>query len=178
MVRAVVLPALALLLWGAASARSTAAPIQPATAEALAIVVHRSNPVNDLTLGELRRIFMLDTQTWPHGRKITVVLREAGQPERDEAIRLICGMSESAYNRHVLLQTFRGHVGQGPRSIRSAPAMLRFVFNAPGAIGYVRAGEVDDSTKVLRIQGLLPSDPGYRLQLPITRSDSLDAGVR
>jgi ABC-type phosphate transport system substrate-binding protein len=165
MVRAFLTPTVALLAALAAPALSRAAGIQPPDGEALAIIVHRSNPVNNLTMRELRRIFMLDTQTWPSGRKITVVLREPGQPERAAAIRVICGMSEADYDRHVLFQTFRGQIGRGPRSIRSAAAMLRFVFNAPGAIGYVRANETDDSTKVLRVDGALPSDPEYPLRL-------------
>lgn len=129
----------------------------------LAIIVHRSNPVDGLSLAELRRMFLLDTQTWPRGRKITVVLREKGQPERAEALQMICELTETEYERHVLLQTFRGNVGWGPRSIRSASAMLRFVFNVPGAIGYVWADEVDDTIKVLRMDGRLPGEPGYPL---------------
>jgi ABC-type phosphate transport system substrate-binding protein len=133
-------------------------------ADALAIVVHRANPVDGLTTAELRRIFMLETQTWPQGRRITVVLREKGQPERDEAIRVICGLSGPDYERHLLLQAFRGTVTRGPRSIQSASGMLRFVFNTPGAIGYVPAGQVDDSVKAIAIDGLLPGDPKYPLQ--------------
>jgi ABC-type phosphate transport system substrate-binding protein len=127
----------------------------------LGIIVHRSNPVDDLTFSELRRIFMLDTQTWPNGRKITVVLREKGQPERADAIRIICGLSDRDYERHLLFRTFQGSVNIGPRAIQSASAMLRFVYNAPGAIGYVNADEVDGSVKLLRIDGALPSDPRY-----------------
>ena len=130
----------------------------------LAIIVHRSNPVTDLSFGELRRIFMLDTQTWSHGRKITVVLREKGQPERGEAIRIICGLSERDYERHILFRTFQGSVNIGPRSIHSAAAMLRFVYNAPGAIGYVNADEADASVKLLRIDGFLPDDSRYPLR--------------
>jgi len=137
---------------------------QDRTSTDLAIIVHRSNPVNDLSRAELRRMFLLDTQTWPGGRKITVMLREKGQPEHAEALQLICALSEAEYDRHVLLQTFRGNVGWGPRSIRSAPAMLRFVFNVPGAIGYVRADETHDSVKVLRIDHRLPGEPGYPLR--------------
>jgi len=132
--------------------------------DAVALIVHRSNPVDALSSSELRRIFMLETQTWPNGRKITVVLREKGQPERAEALRLICRIGEADYDRHVLFQTFRGSVARGPRSIRTAAAMLRFVFNAPGAIGHVRSSELDGSTKVLRIDGWLPSDPRYPLR--------------
>jgi ABC-type phosphate transport system substrate-binding protein len=164
MTRTLLASLVALLVVAPAASRALTAAARDG--EALAIIVHRSNPVDSLTLRELRRVFMLDTQTWPNGRKITVMLREPGQEERAEPIRVICGISEPDYNRHVLFQTFRGTVGWGPRSIRSASAMLRFVFNAPGAIGYVRASEVDDSTKVLRINGALPSDARYVLRLP------------
>ena len=66
-----------LLAWALATAAATARE-QTATPPALAIVVNRSNPIENLTFSELRHIFMLDTQTWPHGRKITVVLRDKG----------------------------------------------------------------------------------------------------
>ncbi len=131
----------------------------------LAIIVHRSNPVEDLPLQRLRRIFLFETQTWPHGRKITVVMREKGQPERASAIRLICDISEADFDRHVLFQTFKGDTQYGPRSIRTTQAMLRFVFNAQGAVGHVLASEVDPSVKVVRIDGLLPGDPKYPLRL-------------
>jgi ABC-type phosphate transport system substrate-binding protein len=141
-----------------------AAPAGQQAAPALAIIVHRSNPVDSLTFGELRHIFMLDTQTWPHGRKITVVLRDKGEPERADAIRMICGLSERDYEKHILFRTFQGSVNIGPRAIQSAPAMLRFVYNAPGAIGYVNADEIDGSVKLLRIDGALPDDPRYPLR--------------
>ena len=134
----------------------------------VAIIVHRSNPIDQLSLRELRRIFLLEVQNWPNGRRITLVMREKGQPAREEAIRLVCDMSEVEFERHLLFQTFRGDLAWGPRSIASAGAMLRFVFNAPGAIGYVPAAQVDGTTKVLRIDGLLPEDAGYPLRGPGT----------
>lgn len=154
----------ALCLAATLSASSRQAVADDGANSPLAIVVNHANPVDDLTFAELRRIFTLETQKWPNGRKITVVLREKGQPERDDAIRIVCGMSPAQYNRHILYETFRGSIGSGPRSIESAGAMLRFVFNAPGAIGYVPANQVDGTTKVLRIGGLLPADPGYPLR--------------
>jgi ABC-type phosphate transport system substrate-binding protein len=134
-------------------------PVPPA----LAVIVHRSNPIEGMTFRDLRRIFMLETQTWPHGRKITVVLRDKGQPERDDAIRIICGLSEDDYEKHILLRTFQGRVNIGPRSIQSASAMVRFVYSAPGAIGYVAADEVEASVKLLRIDDSVPGDPRYPL---------------
>jgi ABC-type phosphate transport system substrate-binding protein len=164
MSRAGVVLIAAVTLWFWPAIQVAPATAQTAPVPVLAIVVHRSNPVQDVTFSELRRIFMLDTQTWRHGRKITVVLREKGQPERAEAIRLICGLSESEYEKHVLLRTFQGTVNIGPRSIQTAAAMLRFVFSAPGSIGYVPADQVDASVAVLRIDGLRPGDPRYPLR--------------
>jgi hypothetical protein len=45
----------------------------------------------------------------------------------------------------------------------SVSAMLRFIFNVPGAIGYVPADQVE-GTKVVRIDRLLPTDPDYPLR--------------
>jgi hypothetical protein len=41
----------------------------------------------------------------------------------------------------------------------------KFVFNVPGAIGYLRPEDVDDSVKVVRIDGHLPSDAEYPLKI-------------
>ena len=155
---------LALFLGSAPLAAAHSAASQLTAPPVFAVIVHRSNPIDGVTFSELRRMFMLDTQTWPHGRKITVVLREKGQRERSEAIRVICGLSEAAYEKYVLLRVFQGHVSIGPRSILSSSGMLRFVSSAPGAIGYVAADEVDASVKVLRIDNLLPGDPQYRVR--------------
>jgi hypothetical protein len=61
-----------------AGARSQGVGVEQGSNDAIAIIVHRSNPVDNLSFAELRRIFLLERQTWPHGRKITVVLREGG----------------------------------------------------------------------------------------------------
>ena len=155
---------LALFLLAAPFAGPANTASQPAVPPPLAVIVHPANPVENLTVSELRRIFMLDTQTWPHGRKITVVLREKGQPERVDAIRLICGLREGDYDKHILFRTFQGSVNIGPRSIQSSATMLRFVQNAPGAVGYVNADEFDGTVKLLRIDGLLPDNPRYPLR--------------
>jgi hypothetical protein len=45
---------------------------------------------------------------------------------------------------------------------------FKFIFNAPGAIGYLRASDVDESVKVLRIDGHLPNDRDYTLLIDET----------
>lgn len=47
--------------------------------------------------------------------------------------------------------------------------MRKFVFNVPGAIGYLRADEVDDLVKVIRPDNWLPGEPGYKLKVAAAR---------
>lgn len=149
---------------GVSAALSPGPPAEAAQSGGLAVIVNQRNPLTSLTLAELRRIFVLETQYWPHGPRITLVLREQGQPARALALRLICNMNENEYRVHLLQETFRGRISTSSlRSIRTAEDMRAFVFNAPNAIGHVAPNEVDGTVKVLRVEGRLPSDAHYPL---------------
>ncbi|MEW6210167.1 MAG: hypothetical protein AB1631_17505 [Acidobacteriota bacterium] len=133
--------------------------------EDLAIIVNKSNPVDELSLADLRKIFLAERSRWPNGRKVTIVMREQGRVERAAALRLIYRMREQDFNRHFLNIRFTGETLEEPKLLASADGMIKFVFNVPGAIGYARASEVDSTVKVLRIDGLAPGQPGYKLKL-------------
>lgn len=133
--------------------------------EALAIVVNKANPVVNLSFAELRQVFLAERNHWPHGRKTVLTMREPGQVERLAVLRQIYRMSESDYNRHFLQLNYTGDSQVAPKQLATAEKILKFVFNVPGAIGYVRASEVDDTVKLVQIDGLLPRDAGYKLKL-------------
>src|ERR1700674_1390080 len=129
----------------------------------LVIIINKSNPVDDISLANLRKIFLAEQKYWPNGRRVTVVMREPGQTERAAVLRQVYRMSSSDYARYFMHAEFTGE-GQGvPKSLSSAAGVRKFVYNVPGAIGYVRADEVDGSIKVARVDGRAPGEPGYRL---------------
>lgn len=131
----------------------------------LAIIVNKSNPTEALTLAELRNVFLAERSRWPNGRKITITMLDSGNPERDAVLRTIYRMREADFNRNFLRARFTGETTEEPKLLASPNNMVRFVFNAPGAIGYVRASNLDSSVKVLRIDGLAPGEPGYKIKL-------------
>lgn len=160
----------ALSLVGALAA-ACAAPGGPAArvsaqgASEIAVIVNKSNPVDDIPLSELREYFLADRGHWPNGGgKVRVVMLEPGAPAREGALRFIYNMSEKAYVSHFLGKKFRGETLDEPRKQSSAADVIKFVSFVPGAIGYVRPEEVDASVKVLRVDGLAPGDPGYKLK--------------
>lgn len=131
----------------------------------LAIVVNRANPVENLSTDELRGLFLGRKNHWPSGRRIAVAMLDYHYPERHAVLRQIYRMDESAYEDYFIKATFRGDVFVAPRTLASPDLMRKFVFNAPGAIGYLRASDLDDTVKVVKIEGRLPADKDYSLQI-------------
>jgi ABC-type phosphate transport system substrate-binding protein len=135
------------------------------TTEPLAIVVNRSNPVDELSSAELRRIFLGNRSHWANVRRITLVMREPGEPERAIILREVCGLTEDQLKNHFLHGLYTGEILVSPKILSSAVGVRKFIFNVPGAIGYLRLEDVDATVKVVRIDELLPEDKGYKLRV-------------
>jgi ABC-type phosphate transport system substrate-binding protein len=138
---------------------------ESALEQSLAIIVNQSNPVDNVSFQELRTIFLGERSHWPNGRRITLVMLEAGQPERKAMLRTIYRMTENDFSRHFLQGLFTGEVFVSPKTLASPVGVRKFVFNVPGAIGYVRATDVDSTVKVIRVDGRLPEDKEYTLRV-------------
>ena len=133
--------------------------------EALAVIVNKINPVEGMTLEELRKYCVQERKHWSDDKRVTVVLRDPGQAERAAVLQLIYRMNESDFSRYFLQAEFTGEVQTAPKHLSSAAGVRRFVFNVPGAIGFVRASDADGTIKVLRVNGYAPGDPRYPLRL-------------
>jgi len=141
------------------------ANVRGSARQSLAIVVNRSNPVDNLSFDELRRIFLGERGHWQNGRRIAVLMMEHGSPERDTVLREIYRMTEARYADHFLRGLFAEDVTIVPKTLDGPGRVRKFIVQAPGAIGYLRASDTDSTVKVLRIEGFLPSDRDYRLQI-------------
>ena len=82
-------------------------------------------------------------------------------------LRDVCGMNEDQLKNHYLHGLYTGEILVSPKILASPTGVRKFVFNVPGAIGYLRLGDLDSTVKVLRIDELLPEDKGYKLRVPL-----------
>jgi hypothetical protein len=80
-------------------------------------------------------------------------------------------MSEATYQDYLLKGLFTGDVFLSPKILASPSVVRKFVLNAPGAIGYLRASDVDNTIKVLKIDGRVPEDKDYALQVDARLAD-------
>ena len=143
--------------------------------DGIAIIVNPENPVNDLSLETIAKIYTGEITNWSEvgGNDVEIVLigREAGSGTRD-GFESITDTEDACQYRQELTST--GDV-------------ITAVSQNPGAIGYASVASVKDTVKALTVAGVAPSnetilDGSYVIQRPfvlVTKADgSLSAAAQ
>ncbi len=130
----------------------------------LAIVVHKDTEVDDLSMNELRNIFLANRQFWPNRSRIILLVRAPESDERDFVLNSIYQMDEARFRQYWIAKMFRAEVPRGPKIVFSTNMTLDLVVAIPGSISFMRADEVTADVKVIRVEGKLPSEEGYPLK--------------
>ncbi len=135
--------------------------------DGIAIIVHPDNPVADLDLETIAKIYTGEITNWADvggsDAEIVLIGREAGSGTRD-GFESITGTEEACRYRQELTST--GDV-------------ITTVAGNPAAIGYASLASVKDSVKALCVGGVAPSeatvqDGSYVVQRPfvlVTKTD-------
>lgn len=136
--------------------------------DGIAVIVNPDNPVNDLDLETIGRIYRGEITNWKEigGSDLEIVLigREAGSGTRD-GFESITGTEDVCKYRQELTST--GDV-------------ITTVAGNPAAIGYASLASVKETVKMLSVGGIVPSeetvkDGSYVVQRPfvlVTKSDT------
>jgi ABC-type phosphate transport system substrate-binding protein len=161
---ALVILVMATALWLIASVY----PVQ-AAGDCIVVIVNGSNPVDNLSMGELRKLFLSDRSRWDTGRDVSPVMLAAGAPERTLFLRVVCGMNDADFERYFLRASFTGKSVMPPKVVGSVRDVRRIVGNSPGAIGFVRSSDVhgdnDSVIKTVRIDGVAATDTQYKIHM-------------
>ena len=118
----------------------------PAWAGRLAVIVHADRSIS-LDLESVAQIYLKRRRYWAGGDPIVPINREAGSAARDAFNRRALGLDASRLNLYWNREYFRGVLP--PPTLASDEAVLRFVAGDRRAIGYVDAGLVDASVRVV-----------------------------
>jgi phosphate transport system substrate-binding protein len=114
--------------------------------DGLAVLVNKNNPVNNLTIEQLRDIFMAKIKNWKEvggeDRPIVLLSRESNSGThmffKEQVIRLNDATSKDEFSLKALLMP-------------SSQAIVDEIYQNPNAIGYVGIGFMNDQTKTLSI---------------------------
>lgn len=135
----------------------------PAPAE-FALITSGAVPVNDLTLAEVRRIFLFKRTMWRPGMPVNVLLPNAGLPSRAFLLEKIYRMSDQDLRRYILERIFQAEIDFAPKVVASDQEAVSFVKSGRSIVAVVGAGTPGlGDVKVLRIDGKLPREAGYPL---------------
>jgi hypothetical protein len=126
-----------------------------------AVIVHRSSAVSDVKLDDLRRFFLGQGAMGSNGQQVLLVELA---PMRTRFYKQLLGLSGDEVRRRWIGMVFRGDALALPFELGDATAVKKFVAEHPGAVAFLAASDVDDTVKVLRIDGKRPGDAAYPLK--------------
>jgi hypothetical protein len=126
--------------------------------------VNPSNPVNELSLSDLRRMLSGDRRFWQGNVQVKLVLPQPGTWERDEILSMVLKANNAEFNKGWMEKVFRGEAIDVPLSVASAAAAQQYLISTPGGITFMFAKETPRQLKVLRLDGKLPGESGYVLR--------------
>ena len=114
--------------------------------DGLAIIVHPKNPVQDLSLEQVRDIYSMKITKWSElggpDANIHVITREDGSGTRSSFESLIMGTDR--ITPKAIVQDSNGAVRQ-------------LVSSDPNSIGFISLGLVDQTVKALNLDNIIPS---------------------
>lgn len=152
------------LLVGLVMVFQVASTAQVSRGADIAVVVHPDTPVTDLSLSEVRKVFLGERQYWNSKLPVVLIIRAPVARERDVVLKVIYQMSEAQFKQYWVAKIFRAEAASPPKIVYSNDMQYELVSALPGAIAFIDARNVRPGLKVLRVDGHLPGDPGYPLR--------------
>jgi ABC-type phosphate transport system substrate-binding protein len=142
--------------------------LQPVAAQRhdvdVAVVVHPDTPISNLSLSDVRKVFLGDRQYWSTNIPVVLLIRAPVARERDVVLKIIYQMSESQFKQYWIAKIFRAEAATAPKVVYSNDMANQLVTAIPGAIAFIDRKDVKPGSKVVRVDGRLPGEAGYPLR--------------
>jgi ABC-type phosphate transport system substrate-binding protein len=141
-----------------------------AAGDPIIVIVNGANPVDGLTIAELKKLFLSDRGKWDTGKSVAPVIISSGNAERTAFLKTVCGMSDADFSKYFLQAAFAGKSATPPKEVTTAASVKSFVASSPGAIGFIKAMDFhgdgsDGGIKSVKVDGEAASEPGYKLKM-------------
>lgn len=130
----------------------------------IAVVVSAANPLEGISLSEVRKILTGERRFWSGNVQVKLVLREPGSPERDKVLNCLLKLNNKEFAQLWRTKIFRGEAFDEPLSVTSVASQEQYLAGTPGGLTFLNANSVPPQLKVLRLEGKLPGEPGYALK--------------
>lgn len=125
----------------------------------IAIIVNPANTIEELSKGELARIYKGRLEKWPDGQRIFTIDSPVGSKIRRRFHSVVL-------KSNPLKKFFKpgSPLPFRPMISKSAFGTNKLVSRIPNAIGYLYLDQVREGQKILKIDGALPGEDGYKIK--------------
>jgi len=130
----------------------------------IAVVVHPDTPITNLSMAEVRKVFLGDRQYWSTNVPVVLLIRAPVARERNVVLKTIYQMSDAQFKQYWIAKIFRAESASAPKVVYSNDMASELVSAIPGAIAFIDLREVRRGAKIVRVDGKLPGEPGYQLR--------------
>ena len=127
----------------------------------LAVVVAKNSPLVQLSLFELKKLYLGAHLTDPSGEKIVPFNHVPRSVERVAFDGRVLGMTPDEVTRYWIDRKIRGEAG-APKAV-SADLLQRVVSRLAHSVAYVKVSELHPDVRAISIDGRIPGETGYGL---------------
>jgi len=140
-----------------------AVSVSVAAARDLALVSNKANALSVITLPELVKVCKAQTNHWPDGKPVTLIMRSPASPEMKLFLEKVYELPEAQVKD--LISTANHGRANHPAImiVDSDEDLVNKVASIPGALGIVDVYAINSSVAVVKLAGKLPLEPGYLL---------------
>jgi hypothetical protein len=134
-----------------------------ASARDLALVSNKANSLATITLPDLVKVSKAQTNRWPDGKPVTLILRAPSDPEMKLLLEKVYELPDSQV-KDLIASANHGRMDHPAIIIADSDEdLVNKVASIPGAVGIVDVYAINSSVAVVKVAGKLPLEPGYLL---------------
>ena len=134
-----------------------------ASARDLAVVSNKSNSLSAITLPDLVKVCKAQTNRWPDGKPVTLIMRAPSSPEMKLFLEKVYDLSEAEVQELIATANHGRANHPAIMIVTSDDDLVNKVASIPGAVGIVDVYAINSSVAVVKVAGKLPLEPGYWL---------------
>jgi len=140
-----------------------AAVVSLASARDLAVISNKANAISAMTVPDLVKVCKAQTNRWPDGKPVTLIIRTPSDPEMKLFLEKIYELPEVQV-KDLIATANHGRMNHPAIMIvETDEDLVNKVASIPGAVGVVDVYAINSSVEVVKLAGKLPLEPGYLL---------------
>ena len=140
-----------------------AASVSLASARDLAVVSNKANSLATLSLPDLVKVCKAQTNRWPDGKPVTLIMRAPSAPEMKLFLEKVYELPEAQVKDLIATANHGRNNHPAIMIVESDEDLVNKVASIPGAVGIVDVYAINSSVSVVKLAGKLPLEPGYLL---------------